>query len=425
MHNRYITDENINIKAGKRYTCVSEIKNNKIIDGSRAEVYPYMWRHAINKSSNSGDLEYIHSNFNGLYVFSFECISDMEFRFMYRHNNQTGRGSYEMGNIMVLEGDYSDKPISFFNSLYFKGLKSVGDPKYHIINTGIGTSGESFDFSYNDIQQDVEIYNKSNKTIIYVVHNPQTRVWIRSVEIESQTKEYVKLNAKEAIYAISLPSNKGWDINAQYSSEDIYEIDFLNHITIQSANNGNLITVDTKFTDGLYCRWEDGLITNDEQYTLSDFIKLNGEKRLRFINCNRNVTFYREDKTFIPNYLPNRSDLDFELIVPPNAKYMRVSMLKTTKNNAHISVACDGKIDKNKQLMIDSKKLLYRDSEGNYKTPILRSVPDGTRDTIERHSDGKYYYHKRCDEMVITGNEDWKEKGLYIEKLIMTYMSYS
>ena len=51
----------------------------------------------------------------------------------------------------------------------------------------------------------------------------------------------------------------------------------------------------------------------------------------------------------------------------------------------------------------DKKVLLYYDAESEtWKKPVLREW-----DTIEKHNDGKYYYHKRSGEVVLNGSEDW------------------
>ena len=55
----------------------------------------------------------------------------------------------------------------------------------------------------------------------------------------------------------------------------------------------------------------------------------------------------------------------------------------------------------------DKKALLYLDDETNtWKKPVLREW-----DSIEKHSDGKYYYHIRSGEVVLDGSENWFENS--------------
>lgn len=51
----------------------------------------------------------------------------------------------------------------------------------------------------------------------------------------------------------------------------------------------------------------------------------------------------------------------------------------------------------------DKKRLLYYNNETQaWEKPILRQW-----DSIEKHADGKYYYHQRSGEVVLNGSEDW------------------
>ena len=52
----------------------------------------------------------------------------------------------------------------------------------------------------------------------------------------------------------------------------------------------------------------------------------------------------------------------------------------------------------------DKKRLLYYNNETQaWEKPILREW-----DSIEKHADGKYYYHQRSGEVVLNGSEDWR-----------------
>lgn len=51
----------------------------------------------------------------------------------------------------------------------------------------------------------------------------------------------------------------------------------------------------------------------------------------------------------------------------------------------------------------DKKRLLfYNDETQNWEKPILRQW-----DSIEKHTNGKYYYHQRSGEVVLNGSENW------------------
>ena len=56
----------------------------------------------------------------------------------------------------------------------------------------------------------------------------------------------------------------------------------------------------------------------------------------------------------------------------------------------------------------EEKPLMYLDTDGVWKYPILRAVNDTIKDTVEKHSDGKYYYHRKCKETTLNGSEPWQ-----------------
>ena len=70
------------------------------------------------------------------------------------------------------------------------------------------------------------------------------------------------------------------------------------------------------------------------------------------------------------------------------------------KNNSYFS-----KQDKYIPYQSDKKRLLYYNEETQaWEKPILRQW-----DSIEKHANGKYYYHQRSAEVVLNGSEDWED----------------
>ena len=54
--------------------------------------------------------------------------------------------------------------------------------------------------------------------------------------------------------------------------------------------------------------------------------------------------------------------------------------------------------------------LYYNPTTQTWEKPILREW-----DSIEKHSDGKYYYHKRSEEVVLNGSENWQNENKPLE----------
>ena len=122
------------------------------------------------------------------------------------------------------------------------------------------------------------------------------------------------------------------------------------------------------------------------------------------------VNFYDVNKEYIgydvTKYLPN-----INILTVNNCRYMKI----TNRVPNDFSEECTNITQCNTQLQkgsnispyvphqSDKKRLLYYNNETQtWEKPILREW-----DSIEKHSDGKYYYHQRSGEVVLNGSENW------------------
>ena len=124
---------------------------------------------------------------------------------------------------------------------------------------------------------------------------------------------------------------------------------------------------------------------------------------------------YREDGNdfIVSTWMTNISLNNFKV------KYKDVAYLEIFWNNKltekvtidQVFVTHDTITDSHKYtpMVVDKKEILYLNSDGEWTSPILRRVNETIRDTIEKHDDGKYYYHKRCEEVIINGSEAWQK----------------
>lgn len=127
--------------------------------------------------------------------------------------------------------------------------------------------------------------------------------------------------------------------------------------------------------------------------------------RTKFLEChgNKSLEWYI-DSSFIgrnhfydvnKKWIGTTNDLK-TFTTPSSCRYLRTVFMKKTSEMPFIpKIGTQNK-----------KQILFKNKEGNYEKPIIRST--GTvSDTIEKHSDGKYYFHKRCGEVVLNGSENW------------------
>lgn len=85
--------------------------------------------------------------------------------------------------------------------------------------------------------------------------------------------------------------------------------------------------------------------------------------------------------------------------------YVRFDVNKnnTTHSFYNIQIKEGDNVGVYTQSQQDKKRLLYYNTETQtWEKPILREW-----DSIEKHADGKYYYHQRSGEVVLNGSENW------------------
>ena len=176
-----------------------------------------------------------------------------------------------------------------------------------------------------------------------------------------------------------------------------------NHkFSIASFNNGNVI-VNPTYKTGFYVSLNNGVEQVNNDYSCTDFIRIESNKKIRVINTNFNIAFYNKDKKNIPIKVQDLSgrDTDFTTITPKESYYVRFS----TANNAIGTEGCfygDNIGDINTEIRIDKKEISLNEP--------LRGLPNGVKDTIEKIN-GQWKIVRRCNEILLNGKEYWHYSG--------------
>ena len=87
---------------------------------------------------------------------------------------------------------------------------------------------------------------------------------------------------------------------------------------------------------------------------------------------------------------------------PSNAKYMRCTIKRSDFEQGFQIVKGTQTIEYTPHQSDKKRLLFYNEETQTWEKPILREW-----DSIEKHSDGKYYYHQRSGEVVLNGSKDW------------------
>lgn len=168
--------------------------------------------------------------------------------------------------------------------------------------------------------------------------------------------------------------------------------DGADEIVVSSVKgDGNLF--DYTFTTNKAVAGDGSLYTNNS-YNASDYVRV-------IPNC----TYIRYGNDDMCPYDKNKNALG-QMIIPNQGVFTTNSNTHFVRFNVHNEQVSDFRFNKGIELLdtphqSDKKRLLYYNEETQtWEKPILREW-----DSIEKHADGKYYYHQRSGEVVLNGSE--------------------
>lgn len=165
----------------------------------------------------------------------------------------------------------------------------------------------------------------------------------------------------------------------------------------------------------------------DGELELGDINATTGQNQNSTVHTRgRGYTCVHPSKTIVTNtpcniyeynykkeYIKRSVNVTGKLVLDSNTRYIRVLIANFTDLSIDFGVYYDEVTDLLHQS--DKKRLLYYNNETQtWEKPILRQW-----DSIEKHADGKYYYHQRSAEVVLNGSEKgWGGTGNTFEDVI-------
>lgn len=165
--------------------------------------------------------------------------------------------------------------------------------------------------------------------------------------------------------------------------------------SVLSVNNGNLAYNAIIEIGDITTKGENGTRTDRER--IKGYIEVLPSSNIYTSPCPVNVYEYDKDYNFI-GYTINVDNFKTN----SNTKYIRCYQGVGYLSEIILAYSSNFKNQINKQ---DKKEILYfNPTIEAWEKPILREW-----DSIEKHSDGKYYYHKRSGEVVLNGSETWNK----------------
>ena len=290
-------------------------------------------------------------------------------------------------------------------------LKSKG--KYKVIvnitkNTFVEEGGtqRAFEFhTYNYGGWAVENSNQGNYSLTFATGETGTKeciITMKDFENPSRPIDKCCLSFSSSFYASSgelegemliieydenLPQNLNMFEGLKSVGQDSDEI------SVSSVNNGNLF-------DG---ELEIGSYSSSGNETVNNATLRNKNKFIRVVKN----TLYTSTNLYIHQYDINKKFIKFgqsydKIELDPKCKYINFRTINIDTVDICISYTEEYSADYVKQ---DKKPLLYYNpTTQTWEKPVLREW-----DSIEKHDDGKYYYHKRSGEVVLNGSENWNK----------------
>lgn len=190
----------------------------------------------------------------------------------------------------------------------------------------------------------------------------------------------------------------------------------VNEIEVSSQNSGNLFNGTMENggignTDGTIKAWANYIRTKDFIEVCSG-IDYTFELLTSITISNLYISQYTKDKVFIKESVSaglNKTTFTLDKATKYIKVYANKSTTFDTTNFISLSVCIGTKINSfaSKQ---HKKQILYYNSTGQLVAiPELRGIWNGTTlvigDTVEKHSDSKWYWHKRMLETTLNGSE--------------------
>lgn len=333
---------------------------------------------------------------------------------------------------VTTESDFTT--VEAISNGYFEDVKLEGKTLVNLCKGNVTphTAGNRLTQEVVRIVTDFTVINTSDKTISITINKDD--VFNRSMFFNANTSTYVNLLSNESIRGISYLYENGWtseSINEAKMSIILLEGDHTQNppsyfeglksvgedtdeIVVSSVKgDGNLFDGELEIgtvnsnngTDQAYlprCR-NKGFIAIKENLNYSIKVPSN-----YFIN---KVFYYGSSYNYISNLPIDNNQRTFT--TPSGARYLRfaigvrgesnISQTNLVELRNTLELKCGELTTEYTPHISDKKRLLYYNEETQaWEKPILRQW-----DSIEKHADGKHYYHQRSGEVVLNGSENW------------------
>lgn len=330
----------VQVKPNTVYTVIATVVKNTLQDG---QFFVLVDKHLPGDYIASKHVK-ISNGFKGLFVAKFtsnEVIEDrtVQKSYLRTQTSCTNPGVIEIRDMMIIEGDHTDKPLS-----YFEGIKSVGDG---VDNIKLKSSKRNI----LDLLKYTPVINGNPLVMVSLEEYDSNKIHLKTLPGNAHSYPSVWFNDVEFI------PGRTYRVKAKVTKSDpsICPI-----FSIRASHTYGTPHKDIRESNGMI----DGT-----------FVPTNRVHRIEFFAGNQVGKIDNTEALFD----------DIQITLEDECEY-------TTPH-------------------VNEKNLYYIDNDKNLSKIVLRSLPNGLKDYVKKHENGKYYYHKVCEEIILDGSEVWKCAG--------------
>lgn len=336
----------------------------------------------------------------------------------------------EESTVSTVETESDFTTVEATSNGYFEDVKLEGKTLVNLISR-VNWGGNSNDtityYATNDKiinNMSVTITNPSDKTIYITINYKDTNTYARKVNLSANETKLVEIKSNEFLSMIHGNISDGWTSDNKTALKTLIILegdhtqnppsyfeglksvgqsaseDGADEIVVSSVNNGNILK-NEEFELGSLTWAKGEYFDSSTQVRTKNFIQVARGMRLKR-NFLCAIFAYDKNKKFVKHLEINKSYYDTDIVIPNGVTYIKVASKPELLDYStfYLGVSLE---NNNLSYKADKKRLLYYNNETQmWEKPILRQW-----DSIEKHADGKYYYHQRSGEVVLNGSEDW------------------
>ena len=173
-------------------------------------------------------------------------------------------------------------------------------------------------------------------------------------------------------------------------------------IEVLSCNEGNMVDL-SNIVEGYYISKTNVKSQESNSFYCNYLVKITPSMKITLRNTgDKQIGIFRyfdQNKSFISG---EEVSSNVYLTIPKNARYLGISFYNrlNIKDNLYVGVSS---IFNNNRHQSDKKQILFYNENGELEP--IQELHEW--DSIEKHSDNKWYYHKRSGKVVLNGSESW------------------